>query len=119
VVDLPGGRTTFLGVSIVLFVVLGSVLEGIPAVVLFGPLLLPIAQKFGIHDVHYAMIVILSLGLGLFAPPFGVGFYVACAIGEVEPGKVVNLMWPYLFALLFVIVVVAAVPWLSIGLLAT
>lgn len=119
VADMPGGRVTFLGISIVLFVILGSVLEGMPAVVLFAPLLAPVAQKFGIHDVHYAMVVILSLGLGLFAPPIGVGFYTACAIGGVEPGQVMKFIWPYLFALLVVIVIVAAVPWLSIGLLAT
>ena len=118
VADMPGGRVAFLGITIALFVVLGSVLEGMPAVVLFAPLLAPIAQKFGIHDVHYAVIVILSLGLGLFAPPIGVGFYSACAIGNVEPSQVIKLMWPYLFALLVVIVILAAFPWISIFLLA-
>jgi TRAP-type C4-dicarboxylate transport system permease large subunit len=62
--------------------VLGSVLEGIPAIVLFGPLLSPIARAVGIHEVHYAMVVILAMGIGLFAPPFGVGYYTACAIGQ-------------------------------------
>ncbi|PNG48768.1 MULTISPECIES: TRAP transporter large permease subunit [unclassified Variovorax] len=117
VVDLPGGRTAFMGVSIILFVILGSVLEGMPAVVLFAPLLAPIAQKFGINDVHYAVVVILSLGLGLFAPPIGVGFYAACAIGDVNPKHVVKLMWPYLLALLMVIVVLAAFPWLTTAML--
>ena len=70
-----------MAVSIVAFVVLGSVLEGIPAIVLFGPLLFPIARAVGIHEVHYAMVVILAMGIGLFAPPFGVGYYAACAIG--------------------------------------
>ena len=54
-------------VSIVAFIILGSVLEGIPAIVLFG-LLFPIAHQMGIHEVHYAMVVILSMGIGLFAP---------------------------------------------------
>jgi len=53
---------------------LGSVLEGIPAIVLFGPLLFPIARTVGVHEVHYAMIIILAMGIGLFAPPFGVGY---------------------------------------------
>jgi TRAP-type C4-dicarboxylate transport system permease large subunit len=48
--------------------------------VLFGPLLFPIARAVGVHEVHYAMIVILAMGIGLFAPPFGVGYYAACAI---------------------------------------
>ena len=82
---VPGGAVGFMAISIVAFVVLGSVLEGIPAIVLFGPLLFPVARALGIHEVHYAMVVILAMGLGLFAPPFGVGFYAACAIGRVAP----------------------------------
>ena len=81
---LPGGQFSFMAVSIVAFIVLGSVLEGIPAIVLFGPLLFPIARAAGIHEVHYAMVVILAMGIGLFAPPFGVGYYAACAIGRVR-----------------------------------
>ena len=82
---LPGGAVAFMAVSIAVFIVLGSVLEGIPAIVLFGPLLFPIARQVGIHEVHYAMVVILAMGIGLFAPPFGVGYYAACAIGRVDP----------------------------------
>src|SRR5215470_6364200 len=79
---LPGGAPMFLAVTIVAFIVLGSVLEGIPAIVLFGPLLFPIAKQVGVHEVHYAMVVILAMGIGLFAPPFGVGYYAACAISR-------------------------------------
>ena len=97
---VPGGAAGFLVVSIVAFVVLGSVLEGIPAIVLFGPLLFPIARAVGIHEVHYAMVVILAMGIGLFAPPFGVGYYAACAIGRVDPAAGIGPIWPYLVALL-------------------
>lgn len=114
---LPGGAATFMAVSIVAFVILGSVLEGIPAIVLFGPLLFPIAKLVGIHEVHYAMVVILSMGIGLFAPPFGVGYYAACAIGRVDPSEGIRPIWPYLLALLIGIIMVAAVPWISIGFL--
>ena len=82
---MPGGAVSFMAISIVLFAVLGSILEGIPAIVLFGPLLFPIAHQVGIHEVHYAMVAILAMGVGLFAPPFGVGYYVACAIGGCNP----------------------------------
>ena len=85
--SLPGGAAGFIAVSIVVFIILGSVLEGIPAIVLFGPLLFPIARQMGVHDVHYAMIVILAMGIGLFAPPFGVGYYAACAVGRVNPDE--------------------------------
>ena len=115
--SLPGGRFTFLAVSIVAFIVLGSVLEGIPAVVLFGPLLFPIAREMGVHEVHYAMVVVLAMGIGLFAPPFGVGYYAACAIGKVKPDEGMRPIVGYLLALAVGIVVVAAIPWISIGFL--
>ncbi|WP_245416267.1 TRAP transporter large permease subunit [Microvirga sp. 17 mud 1-3] len=114
---LPGGAVTFMIVSIIAFVILGSVLEGIPAIVLFGPLLFPIARAVGIHEVHYAMVVILAMGIGLFAPPFGVGYYAACAIGRVEPAEGMRPILGYLFALLIGTFIVAAVPWISIGFL--
>jgi TRAP-type C4-dicarboxylate transport system permease large subunit len=113
----PGGKAMFWGLSIVVFVVLGSVLEGIPALVLFGPLLFPVARALGIHEVQYAMVVILGMGLGLYSPPFGLGFYVACAIGNVEPEQAIRRVWPYLAALLVAIILVAAIPWLSLGFL--
>ncbi|HEV7599196.1 MAG TPA: TRAP transporter large permease subunit [Bradyrhizobium sp.] len=114
---LPGGSATFIAVSIVAFTILGSVLEGIPAIVLFGPLLFPIAKAVGVHEVHYAMIIILAMGIGLFAPPFGVGYYAACAIGRVDPAEGIRPIWGYLLALLVGLIVVAIFPWISIGFL--
>ena len=114
---LPGGAPVFMAVSIIAFMVLGSVLEGIPAIVLFGPLLFPIARILGIHEVHYAMVVILSMGLGLFAPPLGVGYYAACAIGRVNPDEGIGPIVGYMVALFIGTVIVAFVPWISIGFL--
>nr|WP_245407633.1 TRAP transporter large permease subunit [Rhodopseudomonas faecalis] len=114
---LPGGAATFMAVSVLAFVILGSVLEGIPAIVLFGPLLFPIARAVGIHEVHYAMVVILAMGIGLFAPPFGVGYYAACAIGRVDPAEGIRPIWGYLLALLAGLIIVAVFPWISIGFL--
>ncbi len=114
---LPGGHTTFMLASIVAFIVLGSVLEGIPAMVLFGPLLFPIAREVGINEVHYAMVVILSMGIGLFAPPFGVGYYTACAIGRVDPDTGMRAMLPYILTLLAGTLLIAFLPWISTGFL--
>ena len=114
---VPGGKAGFMAISVVAFVILGSVLEGIPAIVLFGPLLFPVARAVGIHEVHYAMTVIFAMGLGLFAPPFGVGFYAACAIGRVDPDRAMPHVWPYLGALAVALVLIAAIPWLSTGFL--
>lgn len=114
---LPGGAVTFMAVSIIVFIILGSVLEGIPAIVLFGPLLFPVARAVGIHEVHYAMVVILAMGIGLFAPPVGIGFYTACAIGRVDPSEAMKAIIPYLVALFVGVILVAAVPWFSTALL--
>ena len=115
--SLPGGTFTFMAVSIVAFIILGSVLEGIPAIVLFGPLLFPIAREMGVHEVQYAMVVILAMGMGLFAPPFGVGYYVACAISKIHPDEGMRPILGYLAALMLGVILVAAIPWLSIGFL--
>ena len=114
---MPGGAWGFLAISGLAFVVLGSFLEGIPAIVLFGPLLFPIARTVGIHEVHYTMVVIFAMGLGLFAPPFGVGFFAACAIGKVNPDLAMKKVWAYLGALFVALVLIAAVPWISTGFL--
>lgn len=115
--SLPGGVPVFLIVTIIAFVILGSVLEGIPAIVLFGPLLFPIARQVGVHEVHYAMVVVLAMGIGLFAPPFGVGYYAACAISRIHPDEGMGPIVAYIVALLLGTLVVAAVPWISIGFL--
>jgi tripartite ATP-independent transporter DctM subunit len=113
----PGGALGVMVFSIVLFLVLGQVLEGIPAMVLFGPLLFPIAKQVGINEIHYAIVAVLAMGIGLFTPPLGVGYYAACAIGKAEPTAAMQRIVPYLLSLLAALLVVAAFPWLSIGLL--
>jgi tripartite ATP-independent transporter DctM subunit len=115
--SVPGGTWGFLAISIVAFIILGSVLEGIPAIVLFGPLLFPIAKQVGVHEVHYAMVVVFAMGIGLFAPPFGVGYYGACAISKVNPDEGLKYIVGYMLALFLGLIVVAAVPWFSTGFL--
>jgi tripartite ATP-independent transporter DctM subunit len=115
--SVPGGAYGFLAITAVTFIILGSVLEGIPAIVLFGPLLFPVAKAMGVNEVHYALVIILAMGIGLFAPPFGVGFYGACAIGRVSPDDALGRIWPYLGGLAVALAIVVAFPWLSIGFL--
>ena len=69
------------------------------------------------NEVHYAMVVIFAMGLGLFAPPFGVGFYAACAIGRVSPDVAMARVWPHLAALFVALLILIVVPWFSIGFL--
>ncbi len=115
--QVPGGKVSFIALSIVMFAILGSVLEGLPAIVLFGPLMFPIARTVGVHEVHYAMVAILAMGVGLFAPPFGIGYYVSCAIGRCDPDEGLKHIWVYLMALVVGLIFVAAIPWISTGFL--
>lgn len=110
---LPGGWIAFMAVSIVVFVVLGCLLEGLPAILLLAPIMFPIAKKLGIHDIQYAMVIVSAMNIGLMLPPVGVGFYVACRIGQGEPGEVMRAIWPYIGALLVGVIVIAAVPSIS------
>jgi tripartite ATP-independent transporter DctM subunit len=114
---MPGGATGFLLASILGFVVLGSVLEGLPAILVFAPLLFPASRVLGIHDIHYSMVIVLAMGLGLFAPPLGIGYYSACAIARVPPDEALRRIWPYLGALLLALLAIAAIPWFSTALL--
>ena len=110
---LPGGWIAFMAVSIAVFLLLGCLLEGLPAILLLAPIMFPIAKKLGINDVHYSMVIVSAMNIGLMMPPIGVGFYLACRIGDASPDDVMGAIWPYLLALLVGLVVIAAVPWLS------
>jgi tripartite ATP-independent transporter DctM subunit len=109
----PGGKVTFVALSIILFIVLGSLLEGIPVIVLFGPLLFPIASQMGVNQVHYAIIVVLAMSIGMFAPPIGIGYYGACVVGKCDPDKAMLAMIPYLAALIGALLIIAELPFLS------
>lgn len=110
---LPGGWMGFMALTIVVFLVLGCLLEGLPAVLLLAPIMYPIAKKLGINDIHYSMVIVCAMNIGLMMPPIGVGFYIACRIGGTKPDEVIGAIWPYLVALLVGVIIIAAVPWLS------
>ena len=110
---LPGGWLSFMAVTIVVFMILGCVLEGLPAIVLLAPLMFPIAKNLGINDIHYSMVVVTAMNIGLMTPPIGIGFYIACKIGNVSPDDAMGAIWPYLVALLVGLAVIALVPGLS------
>jgi tripartite ATP-independent transporter DctM subunit len=114
---LPGGWFTFMLVSIVLFMLLGCVLEGLPAIVLLAPIMFPIAHAMGINDIHYSMVIVTAMNIGLMAPPIGVGFYIACKIGNVSPDEAMGAIWPYIGAMILGLLAIAAVPWFSTALL--
>ncbi len=109
-------RWLFLLGTIVALIVMGSLLESVPALIIFGPLLLPIATEMGIDPLQYGVVLIISMGWGAFAPPIGVGMYVACVITRATVEEITRHLIPYLAILLLAIVLVSMVPQISTGL---
>ncbi len=95
---------------------MGSVLEGAAALIIFGPLLLPVAVKLGIDPLHFGVVLVISMGLGLFAPPLGLGLYGACLIGNVPIEQTVKPILGYLGLLFLCLLVIAFIPGISIAL---
>jgi tripartite ATP-independent transporter DctM subunit len=113
--SLGDNRIVFTLGSIVLLIVVGSLLEGLPALIILGPLLMPIAGQYGIDIIHYSMIMILAMGVGIFIPPIGIGFYVSCSVSESRLEATSKAMLPYFVVLIAGVLVVAFVPWFTLA----
>jgi len=110
------GAWLFLLLSILILIVMGSMLEGAAALIIFGPLLMPVARQLGVDPLHYGVILVVGMGIGLFAPPLGLGLYGACLIGGV---KLEETVWPimkYLGLLFICLLLIAFVPSISTAL---
>ncbi len=113
--DLAGigsssGTWAFLLIAIGMLIVMGSVLEGAPALIVFAPLLLPAAVKLGVNPLHFGILLVISMGIGLFAPPVGVGLYTACAVGQVPVERVTRPIAKYLAIIFVALLLIAFVP---------
>jgi tripartite ATP-independent transporter DctM subunit len=108
--------TIFMVGSIALLIFVGVLLEGLPSLNVLAPLLLPIAVKLGFSGLHFALVLIIAMGVGGFMPLAGVGFYVCCAVMrcEIEPAS--RAMLPYLVVVLAGLLIVAFVPWFALAL---
>ena len=107
------GTWLFMLLSIAILIVMGSVLEGAAALIIFGPLLVPVAGHLGIAPLHYGVVLVIAMGIGLFAPPLGLGLYGACLIGKVPVEQTVRPMLGYLGLLLACLLIIAFVPDIS------
>ena len=110
------GTWLFMLLSIAILIVMGSVLEGAAALIIFGPLLVPVAAQLGIAPLHFGVVLVIAMGIGLFAPPLGLGLYGACLIGNVPIEDTVKPMLGYLGLLLACLLVIAFVPAISLWL---
>jgi tripartite ATP-independent transporter DctM subunit len=104
----------FLIGSIALLIVLGSILEGLPALLILAPLLLPIASDMGISQLHFGIVLLIAMAIGAFAPPVGAGFYISCAVLGTTVERSSKAMVPYFIVLCIGVVLVGLVPWFTI-----
>jgi tripartite ATP-independent transporter DctM subunit len=110
-----GGSTAiFMLASILLLIVVGVLLEGLPSLNVLAPLLIPIAVKLGLSGLHYALVLIIAMGIGGFMPLAGVGFYVCCAVMRCDIESASRAMLPYLVVLVAGLLLVAFVPGLAL-----
>ena len=112
--NLGGGRILFLLLINICFLFLGAVLEGVPALVMTVPILLPLATQFGIDPVHFGIVLIANLGIGLFLPPIGLGVFIGCSIGKVTISEIAKPLFPYLAMNFATVLLITYWPWLTL-----
>jgi tripartite ATP-independent transporter DctM subunit len=100
----------------ILLLVLGSLLDMAPSILIVTPILLPVVMKFGVDPVHFGMIMLLNLGIGLCHPPVGAILFVGCAVGRVTIEQVVREIWPFYGVMFFVLMLVTYIPTVSLWL---
>jgi tripartite ATP-independent transporter DctM subunit len=100
----------------ILLLVLGCLLDMAPSILICTPILLPVVTSFGVDPVHFGMIMMLNLGIGLCHPPVGSILFVGCAVGKVTMEQVMRTIWPFYGALLAILGLVTYVPTISLWL---
>ncbi|MGI6285872.1 TRAP transporter large permease subunit [Neomoorella humiferrea] len=110
ITNLTDSRWIFLVLSVLIFMILGGILEGLPAILILAPIFIPIAGKLGINMVHYSVVIIGATGIGIFVPPVGVGAFIACTIARIDVITLAKRYLPYLLVLICALLVVTFIP---------
>ncbi|MFI4987468.1 MAG: TRAP transporter large permease [Alphaproteobacteria bacterium] len=100
----------------VMLLVLGCVMDMAPSILICTPILLPVMMSFGVDPVHFGMIMMLNLGIGLCHPPVGAILFVGCAVGKVRMEEVMLTIWPFYGVMFAVLMLVTYVPDISLWL---
>ncbi|SFA61360.1 TRAP transporter, DctM subunit [Paracoccus halophilus] len=107
----------FLLIVNLILLVVGMLLDGIAAVILITPILLPIAMNdYDISAYQFGVVMCLNLALGLLTPPVGVGLYIASSMSGVSPGRILKSLWPFLLAVSAVLILLSLFPVISLAL---
>ena len=100
----------------ILLLVFGCLIDMAPSILICTPILLPVMVNFGVDPVHFGMIMLLNLGIGLCHPPVGSIIFVGCAVGKVTMEQVVRRIWPFYIVMFLVLMLVTYFPDLSMWL---
>jgi tripartite ATP-independent transporter DctM subunit len=100
----------------ILLLVLGCLVDMAPSILIATPILLPVMRNFGVDPVHFGMIMMLNLGIGLCHPPVGATLFVGCAVGKVTIEQVMRRIWPFYGVMFAVLMLVTYIPELSLWL---
>ena len=106
----------FLIASAIMMIFFGSVLEGAPALIIFGPLLTPVAARLGVDPLQFGIVTVVAMGTGLCAPPLGVALYTTCAVTQTDIKDVSRSMMKYLGILMIGLLLLILVPGFSVWL---
>ena len=106
------GRVVFLLLTIAVFFVFGMILDGLPAILIFFPILFPIAQTLGIHPLHFGVLVIAIVGISIVAPPIGLCLVIICSLAKIKLSDTIKPLIPYTLILVIDLIVMAFWPWL-------
>lgn len=104
-----------LGVNAALFVI-GMFIETSAAIIVLAPILAPVAMHFGIDPVHFGLIMVVNLALGMITPPFGVNLFAACTVARISLDKIIRHLLPFVGVILVCLMVITYVPQLSLAL---
>ncbi len=106
------GKVVFLLLTIAVFFVFGMILDGLPAILIFFPILFPIAQTLGIHPLHFGVLVIAIVGISIVAPPIGLCLVIICSLAKIKLTDTIRPLIPYTLILVIDLIVMAFWPWL-------
>jgi len=98
----------------IMLLVLGCLMDMAPSILICTPILLPVMVNFGVDPVHFGMIMLLNLGIGLCHPPVGAILFVGCAVGKVTMEQVMRQIWPFYGVMFIVLMLVTYIPSLSL-----
>jgi C4-dicarboxylate transporter DctM subunit len=110
--SVSAGKVVFLLLTIAVFLVFGMILDGLPAILIFFPILFPIAQTLGIHPLHFGVLVIAIVGISIVAPPIGLCLVIICSLAKIKLTDTIKPLIPYTLILVIDLIVMAFWPWL-------